>query len=105
MRQPNDEHGGNVSTDTGWTFLTTHGQVLLSLSRDPNARLIDVARLVGVTERTAQKIVRDLEVAGYIVVVKQGRRNRYEINNSKSFRHPIAREHSIGDLLALLGDA
>ena len=86
-----------------WTFLTPHGHVLLLLSRDPSARLIDISLEVGVTERTAQKVVRDLEAEGYISVTKVGRRNRYEVNDSKKLRHPIARDSSINDLLRLVG--
>jgi Mn-dependent DtxR family transcriptional regulator len=76
--------------------------VLLAIAKDPTARLQDVARAVGVTERTTQKVIRDLERAGYIRIFKDGRRNCYEINAGKNFRHPLAREHSISHLLALL---
>jgi Mn-dependent DtxR family transcriptional regulator len=93
-----------MSTENAWTFLTTHARVLLAISRDTNARLIDLARVVGVTERTAQKVVRDLETDGYITVVKEGRRNCYEIDVSKRFRHPVARDHSIAHLLEVLGE-
>ena len=35
-----------------WTFLTNHARVLLAISRDPGARLREVALNCGVTERT-----------------------------------------------------
>lgn len=86
---------------TGWTFLTNHGHVLLALARDPQARLRDVAAVVGITERAVQSIVGDLEAAGYLSREREGRRNRYRINAAGQFRHPAERDQSVGDLLAL----
>ena len=40
--------------------MTNHAAVLLSIARDPEIRLRDVAERVGITERAAQRIVRDL---------------------------------------------
>ena len=55
----------------------------------------------GVTERTAQTIVRDLEDSGYINVVKQGRRNVYSVNRKRPFRHPAESGHKVGELIDL----
>ena len=49
-----------------WTFLTNHAHVLLCIAREPEARMRDVAQLVGITERAVQRIVADLEEAEYI---------------------------------------
>ncbi|MCA2218988.1 helix-turn-helix transcriptional regulator [Jidongwangia harbinensis] len=86
---------------TGWTFLTNHAHVLLVIARDPEARLRDVADVVGVTERAAQAIVADLETAGYLTRERIGRRNRYTVNPAGRFRHPAEAEHRVGELLAL----
>ncbi len=64
-----------------WSFLTNHAQVLLYIARDPDARLIDVAAALGITERSAFAIVNDLARAGYVVKRKDGRRNRYEVQS------------------------
>ena len=55
-----------------WTFFSNYGHVLVCLERDHSIRLRDVAREVGITERAVQKIVRDMQDAGYITVTKQG---------------------------------
>jgi DeoR/GlpR family transcriptional regulator of sugar metabolism len=55
-----DERGGS------WTLLTGHGHVLVEIARNPQARIRDIAAAAGITERTAQAIVADLEEAGYI---------------------------------------
>jgi DNA-binding MarR family transcriptional regulator len=90
---------------TSWQFLSNHGYVLLSLGRDPDARLRDVARQVGITERAVQKIVADLEEAGYVTRTRQGRRNHYEVHRHAKLRHPLERESTIEDLLGLLEGA
>ncbi|MBO4205408.1 helix-turn-helix transcriptional regulator [Micromonospora echinofusca] len=85
----------------GWTFLTNHAHVLLALARDPQARLRDVADLVGITERAAQGIVADLESGGYLTRERVGRRNRYTINQAGRFRHPAEEEHAVGELIRI----
>jgi DNA-binding IclR family transcriptional regulator len=48
----------------GWSFLSTHGRVLLCIAHDPGVRLRDIAAGVGITERSAYAIVTDLTAAG-----------------------------------------
>ncbi len=87
---------------SSWTFLTNHAHVLLCIRRDAEIRLRDVATVVGITERAAQKIVADLAEAGYVQVERVGRRNRYTIESRRPLRHALERNHNIGDLLDLL---
>ncbi len=88
-----------------WSFLTNHARALLYIARDPEARLRDLAAALDVTERTAYGIVADLTEAGYVVKEKDGRRNRYQIQHHLPLRDLIGRERTIGEVLALLGDA
>ena len=85
-----------------WTLFSNHGHVLVVLSRDPDARLRDVAQIVGITERAVQKIVRDLQDNGYITITKQGRCNRYRINRRKTLRHSLQSHITVGKLLTLI---
>ena len=85
-----------------WTFLSNHGHVLVSLARDPQARMRDVAEAVGVTERTVQQIVRDLVAQGYVRKEKVGRRNRYEVVRRAHFRHDLEAGVTIRDFLDLV---
>ncbi len=88
---------------TRWTFLTNHGHVLLCLARSPELRLRDVAVQVGVTERAVQRIVADLEEAGYLTRHKSGRQNAYDINVEGHLRHPIESQSTVRALIALAG--
>jgi DNA-binding IclR family transcriptional regulator len=90
---------------TDWTFLTNHARALLCIARDPDARLRDIAVALDVTERTAYGIVTDLTVAGYLVKEKDGRRNRYQIQDHLPLPDSVSRQSSIGDVLELLVDA
>lgn len=97
------EEAGRVG-DNGemgqWTFLTNHAHVLLCVAENPNVLLRDVAVQVGITERAAQRIVTELEGAGYLEREREGRRNVYRLNTAMPLRHPLDRDHRIGELLA-----
>jgi len=89
---------------SNWTIFSNHGHVLFCLARDPEARLRDVAADVGLTERAVQKIVRDLQASGMIIVSKHGRRNRYRIDSGKSLRHDLEAHCTLDALIGLVVD-
>jgi DNA-binding MarR family transcriptional regulator len=84
-----------------WTFLSNHGHVLVYLARHPEARMRDVAELVGITERAVQRIVADLEQAGYVERVRLGRRNHYTVRGDLPLRHPLEQHQRVASLLVL----
>ena len=85
-----------------WSFLTNHARALLFIAQNSEARLRDLASALDVTERTAYGVVVDLTEAGYLVKEKDGRRNRYHIQDHLPLRDSIGRERTIGELLDLL---
>jgi DNA-binding Lrp family transcriptional regulator len=85
-----------------WTFLTNHSHVLLCIAEDPEIRGRDIAQRVGITERSAQNIVRELIEGGYLTREKVGRRNRYKVHPELPLRHPIERDHEVAELLRLV---
>jgi DNA-binding MarR family transcriptional regulator len=85
-----------------WRFVTNHAHVLESIAGDPTLRLRDIAQIVGITERTAAQIVTDLEAAGYLTRIRDGRRNRYEVHEELPLRHPRHRHHTVGELIRFL---
>ena len=86
-----------------WTFLTNHAQVLLCLAEDPDVRIRDVARRVGITERAAQRILAELVDTGYVESVRIGRRNRYTVDREHAMRHSRQLGYEVGALLDALG--
>jgi predicted ArsR family transcriptional regulator len=85
-----------------WRFVTNHTQVLLCIARDGDVRLRDLATMVGITERAAQRIVADLIEAGFVERERVGRRNRYLVNRGAAMRHPAQYDHEVGELLDVL---
>jgi DNA-binding Lrp family transcriptional regulator len=82
-----------------------HHAQLVKISRDPGARIRDISAVVGLTERTVQAIVSDLEAAGYLTRTRTGRRTRYTVNHDSVFRHPAQEGHRIGPFLSVLAAA
>lgn len=87
--------------DRPWTFLTNHGHVLVALSRSPDARVRDLADEVGISERAAASILRDLESAGYISKQRVGRRNTYRLDPDMRLRHPAESTVPVASLLGI----
>ena len=97
--RPRSSNQAEVKTWPSWTFLTNHAHVLLCLAREPEVRMRDIANLVGITERAVQRIVADLEKAGHLARVRQGRRNHYEIRDDLPLRHPIEEHVRVSALI------
>ncbi len=87
-----------------WTFLTNHAHALILLSQEPSIILREVAMRIGITERAVQRIIAELEEAGYVEKHKVGRQNHYRIMASQPLRHPIENHRTIGDVLELIRD-
>lgn len=101
-RAATDPAAGRTSPGARWTFLTNHSHVLILLSQDPTRLLREVAARVGITERAVQRIISDLEEAGFLERERLGRRNRYRILSNQPLRHPIESHHTVGELIALV---
>lgn len=87
---------------SGWTFLTNHAHVLLSLATNPEIRLRDLADRVGITERAAQRIVSDLIAEGYVASERVGRRNIYQLHPELPLRHPVEQHCTSGKLIEII---
>jgi DNA-binding MarR family transcriptional regulator len=85
-----------------WTFLSNHGRALLCIARDPDVRLREIAVDVGITERSAYALVNDLAEAGYVIKERDGRRNRYRIEEELPLPELTDRELAIGEVLGVL---
>ena len=82
--------------------MTNHAHALECISTDPRMRLRDIAANVGITERAASQIVKDLEEAGYLTKRRDGRRNTYQVHPDLPLRHARHRHRTVGDLIRFL---
>lgn len=82
--------------------MSNYAHVLVCLAENPDARLLEVADRVGVTERSAQRLITHLVKAGILVRTKHGRRNSYYIDTNAHLRHPIEENCTVGHLLTFI---
>src|ERR1700722_3057313 len=97
-----DEATDALRTVPDFRFLTNHGNTLLLIARDPRLRIREIASLLDIPERAAQRIVSDLVKTGYIDSERQGRRNVYSVRNDRPFNLPFQRDIDINALLGIL---
>lgn len=71
--------------------------MLLCLASDPDMRIRDLALVLGLTERSTQKILGDLVNDGYVSRTRVGRRNEYEIHIERPL--PLGRELTVRHIL------
>jgi len=82
-----------------WTFITNHAAVLTMLARKENLTAREIAAALNITSRTVYRIIQDLEAEGYITVGKEGRENRYAVNQNLPLRRESQRDIQVRDLL------
>ena len=81
-------------------FITNHGLVLFSIATSKGKTTKEIGDEVGITERTAHKMILDLEQEGYITKTKVGNKNMYRVRPEV----PIATSDvAVGELLEVLG--
>ena len=85
-----------------WNFITNHGLVLLYASKNPQSTMRDMSAALGVTERSIQRVLKDLEAEGYITWQGTGKGNIYQINHTRNLKHELTKYSLVGDLLELL---
>jgi DNA-binding IclR family transcriptional regulator len=88
-----------AEAESRWTFLTNHSHVLVCIAQEPDIRLSEVARQVGIGERAVHRIVHELCDAGYLRVVKHGRTNNYIIDLDRPLRHPLEADHDVRSVI------
>ncbi len=86
-----------------WGFITNHGLVLAAIAKHPRSTAREIGDEVGITERSAHKIIKDLEAEGYITKTRVGRRNRYRIYHEMPLSDEAASDAAVGELLVMLG--
>lgn len=97
-----EEQLGDLRALRSWTFITNHAQVLLAVARDPAATVAQLAAAAKITERSAYRILADLQRTGYVQRRKHGRHNVYEINPGLPLRDPTVENECVRDLLSLV---
>lgn len=85
-----------------WTFITNHAAVLLLIHKFHQITAREIAGRLEITERSVQRIIRDLEDAGYVTRKKVGRVNHYRVDPKRPLRRSDQLSVQILDLLDIL---
>ena len=84
-----------------WTFMTNHAHVILCIAEHPRSRTRDLATRVGITERAVQRIIAELEAAGYLSHDREGRNNHYTVHTDLPLRHPVEQHCGVSTLIEM----
>lgn len=85
-----------------WPFLSRYAQVLLCIAQNPSLRMREVSAMLGITERSVQKIVLRLEQSGHLERTKDGRLNRYILNLETPLGSPFEEAFPLKELIEKL---
>lgn len=89
------------STKKTWSLLSRHGQVLILLAGNPNLRMTDVARTLGISERSARLLVGSLHRSNLLNIHRTGRNNTYQVNSSALPPNSLERQIPLESILKL----
>ena len=88
--------------DKPWTFITNHAAVLSLLTKYPRITAKEISQEAGITERSVWIIIGDLDQAGYITKIREGRGVRYVVNLDRPMRHKTQQDVAVSRLLSIL---
>ena len=88
-----------TQTTRSLSILSSYGLVLIYLAAHPCATQREVSDALGITERQVATNIRDLTTAGLIQTQREGRRNRYTVNQDAHLRHPLLAHVALRDVL------
>lgn len=86
-----------------WLFLTNQARVLLYISQHPASTARRIAQAVGITERATQRLIRDLDEAGFITRKRVGRHNEYVIHRDQIVTGEVIGALPVAALIDCLG--
>ena len=85
-----------------WAFVTNHGAVLSIIAQDGQIPAREIAANLGITERTVNRIMRDLNVEGYIEKTSEDNVNQYRVHHHLPLRYRGSRDIDVGHLLRMM---
>ena len=89
-----------VTASREWAFLSNHGAALVYLVTYPDSTIAHLALAVGVSERTAVRLARDLRAGGYLIATRAGRRNSYIVDLGRAPPDDVIAHCTTRDFLA-----
>jgi predicted ArsR family transcriptional regulator len=75
---------------------------LLLINKDNRMTARQLAAELGITERSVRRIIKNLQVEGYLQINKEGRSNRYQIKHNARLRRQALGSKTVGELIKAL---
>ncbi len=88
-----------------WTLLSDHGHVLACLLTRPEVTIPEIVLRTGIDWRAAQRVLRQLERAGYVCHHNASVGSIYRLKPDLPRHQPFALQRELGELLALIACA
>jgi len=85
-----------------WGFLTNHALVIMRVFEHPRSTLREISQSVGITERAALSILRQMEEEDLVQRAKEGRRNRYTVNVHAALTSRVEGPYRIRQIITVL---
>jgi DNA-binding IscR family transcriptional regulator len=85
-----------------WSLLSRHGQALVLLAKNPHLRVIDLANLMGISERSARLLITSLNRSKILQVRKAGRNNTYQVDFALQLPSEMERSISLKTIVDLV---
>ena len=89
------------SQKKAWSLLSRHGQALVLLANNPQLRIVDLAEVLGISERSARLLVASLHRSKVLHVHKTGRNNTYQVNSESPLPNSLERSISLKSILKI----
>ena len=86
-----------------WAFLTNYGIVFAYISQHPKSTTQKIAEMTNMSIRGGNIIIDNLNEAGYLTKVKDGRCNYYVVHPELTIREDLLGECTIGEVLKAFG--
>lgn len=83
-------------------LLGNHLIALSAIREDPSIRIRELSQILGLTERSTQRVISELEGVGLIHVARNGRRNRYTISEGMDLDLPGGQRVPVDKVLRAL---
>jgi DNA-binding IclR family transcriptional regulator len=98
-------HGAkHTGHEVDWSLLSPQGRVLFYVALCPSCSVEEIARALGLTERSVWTIVRSLRRMDMIRYERDGRRHRYTVNLDAPLLAPTIEGLTLRSVLGNLAD-
>lgn len=84
-----------------WSLLSRHGQTLVILAKNPNMRVLDLAKMLGISERSVRLLLTSLHRSKILRVERMGRNNTYQLDYSFELPHEVEKAISLKSIVDL----